>query len=223
MANNFRFYSMAVITALLFNYASVLAFSGYPRIKVSSVAGSVYKLPFDEAERQLIDLARKTRVEDVWIYVDTKQALYDIGYDGNSEGTDFTYRTFNEDMTILRNSNAIGIHLHPLVRKDKYVYPPSFNDLWQLASCKYQFKEQYNANFRAIVYDGYGIWQYDMAGDTVALFQEERTREVIRKKLRYLRYIVRFKDNKLQTRAGVISEYISKLRELGIIMEYRDI
>ena len=215
-------YFFISILILLFSFSTVSGSNRRTKIEISPHAGRVYSLSFDDVIKQMSILAKTAESEDVWIYVDTKQKLYDIGYDGDGATSNFSYGLFDDDHSILRESNAVGIHNHPLSHRDKFIYPPSFNDLWQLASCKYQFRKLFNANFRAMVFDGIGIWEYDMIPETVAIFHDKTEREKIQKKLRYLRYIIHLAAPDAKTRSEAIPKYIRAIGSLGIVETYKD-
>ena len=171
MRSFFKVVLIFITVVCLSGNSFVFSASKTTRIVVSSMAGAVYDLLFYEVEAQLRDLAKTARTEDLWLYVVSRTKLYDIGYGGTGLEVTPTYRVFEKDRTILRGRDTIGIHNHPL-SKDNCVYSPSFNDLWQLAVCKESFRKMFNANFKGMVFDGLGIWQYDMTEETVHIFQQ---------------------------------------------------
>ncbi|MBU2562073.1 MAG: hypothetical protein KKF68_00215 [Nanoarchaeota archaeon] len=198
------------------------------KIRIRSGTGTVYNISYAEARKQFHNLANNAEREDAWICLEGK--CYDLGFAEGREEVEFDVEKI---ITLLNKRHpssikAIWVHPHPKkILIENFIYPPSLADVIAHAKLKRRLKEDTNTILESEVYDGKGVWKYDITtrleselhtkisgphGDSYPhRFMLELQMPGIKKEI--------LRDMFL-SRQERIERYIERMRRLGVILTY---
>ncbi len=224
-------------------------------IHIQEGPGHVYRLSKSEGEKNLHALAKQALKEDAWLY--TPGYWIDIGYEEQNRNV---FCTLDKVFSALdagdafgvfpENSSLIWYHIHPRTSYGTGVYPPNVEDILALVRLKDQFRERLNVNLSGKIFDGYGVWQFDLSADLsrkLCSYSRDKEREqqkngslrdvaalvsspARKREVAWLSFYLNHETvarRELQSQTGkrdeTISHYIAAMADLGVLLNYQDL
>ena len=205
-------------------------------IRVVQGSGQVYSLSREDGERDLIELARYSDIEDSWIFADNK--WYDIGVNETRFGvmseSDSLYQS-------LVNKTNIAVlffyHIHPKKSTSTNGFnPPSMQDIEHFLFEKRKFLNL--ANVIGNVVDGNGVWTYDLTNSAKAsiksyfldfFLENDEPFYVLTPEMcktiddAYEKLFQEARTNEKLTRERKTQKFIEMLERCGIVVIYRQL
>lgn len=208
------------------SFAGTLIKDGGKNIKLlPKEAHIVYSLSLKEVERQLQEITRTAKFEDLWFWVDSDNKLYDMGVDGTLGQVSSDFCVMKDHPDLFKNKRLVDIHIHPDYSRKGVVSMPSLTDMCSAARYAKDFPRTHNASVVAEVLDGYGVWRYG-PGRHINEFASRKDSEISR---RFSAANNRYHCARCNivnvglTRAERIKRYLNEVRELGIDITYEDL
>lgn len=204
------------------NSSPALAKDDY--IQVKKGKGQVYTVSENEGNKQLHGVAKTAEKEDAWIY--TAGKWYDIG---ESEEEDNVTIPLNNVVNILKKNHksekeAKFVHIHPKEGIEERVSPPSVYDLELHGKLKKMFRDKLTMKLVSEVYDGDGVWAYDISDELEKdMLYAARNGgfnkwESIRGSI-FIEELFTLRDKEL-SRKEKIEKYIFAVKKFGVILSY---
>ncbi len=181
-------------------------------IKVKKGLGSEYNLSYEEGLKQINKLARTSKIEDDWIFIDK---WYDAGTDEKessvTEDDDYIAKLVKE-----KNPKELhSIHIHPR-EEGEQSSPPSFTDL---AS----YVNDLNCNVINLIADGNGVWKISLSEETEYILSlDEKDLDFISFEILYNEMseeLYKFSNKK---RSEYVNKCIELYKKIGVDLEYTE-
>lgn len=203
------------------NSSPALAKDDY--IQIKNGKGHVYTVSENEGGKQLHKVAKTAEKEDAWVYVANK--WYDIG---KSEEETSTLISTKDTVNFLKKNypdekRIKFVHIHPKKVIKERVSPPSVYDIELHGKLRKLIRDKLQARLVSEVYDGDGVWTYDISDDLETYIQKAADNgfskwEITRGSI-LVEELFTLRDESL-SRKEKIEKYISAVKKYGVILSY---
>jgi hypothetical protein len=141
-------------------------------IEIKDGSGHLYRMPQNMGERDLHNLACSGEREDAWLYF--ADTWIDVGHEEKKKTItlhpgridsllDLILKTGIKE--IPQRTRIVIYHIHPLQEDRTGFHPPSTEDIYTFALLKNQCRRLSGAELLGKVFDGLGVWEYDISRD----------------------------------------------------------
>lgn len=203
------------------NSSPALAKDDY--IQVKEGEGQVYTVSESEGNKQLHEVAKTAKKEDVWLYVAGK--WHDIGTseEENSALVSLNYIANLLEKNYPNEKKVKFVHIHPKEAIEERVFPPSVYDIELHGKLRKMLRDKLQVRLVSEVYDGDGVWNYDISKDLETHIQKAADNSsnewatTIRSMSVEELFTLRAES---LSRKEKIEKYISAVKKLGVILSY---
>jgi hypothetical protein len=202
------------------NNSNVKASSKNEKIEVKSGYGTTYNISKKNAEKQIRQLAKTSKIEDAWMYYDNM--LVDIG---SSENDSTVTVNINPNIKIDSGSTVTFYHIHPNIEFS----PPSILDIINHPKQYQIFK---NNKVVAKVFDEKHEWEYNPSNELLKKLEDKELYDKyfhLRKTIdlaydpQNIFFLKSHGKTLYQYRPKKKKEHIQLMREIGVVIKCKKI
>lgn len=196
--------------------------------EVRKGACATYITSAAKGEMQLHQLAQESDVEDAWLRIN--DYWIDIGF--NEMPCKVTIKIASLDRwarALIRypeKTEAVFYHIHPLDHEEPQVSPPNWQDIHTHAQFKKYFRNELKTSLISKVFDGFGVWSYDVTAGIEArltginVLTREGKRTIARLDARDDDNVRKYLFNESISFEDRISRYIRATQKKGVILRF---
>ena len=187
-----------------------------------------YRLTLREARLQLQEITKIAKMEDMWLCIDGRDLVYDVGQNGTERSISPDFCAMDNSPEHFRNANLVHIHIHTISPGEEdgtILSPPSLADIIFSASYGPEFREKYGAETSFEVLDGRGVWRYGPGKHSCKELSDDDSHLVEQFNAVIHKYRCDHCDNSMKgmSREKKIRLYLAEVHALGIDMTYEDL
>ncbi|MFA5987148.1 MAG: hypothetical protein WC797_00660 [Candidatus Paceibacterota bacterium] len=213
---------------LLFCLFVSCAFGSDNEITISSKSGKNCSGTLQGGLRRINELAKDSKVEDMWVFSEKTGMWYDVGENCEENRFDAEFNVLRNRPNDISGTNLVNVHIHPKCNATENIDPPSPEDIESHFQFVPEFRDKYKSTWRSMVCDGHGVWEVT-ASDRVCNVMNrpykkgDRERVLLVAALEDLSLFTAEEHWTIRSRQKVVKNFITAAAKMGLQITFKEL